>query len=66
MNWIIGVKPPCGKHCAERSAGCHGKCERYREYKTKCDAERAERERERKLMDDITAVATKPGHRRRR
>lgn len=31
-------KPPCGKVCAERSAGCQATCERWKEY----EAERAE------------------------
>lgn len=26
------LKPPCRKNCADRKAGCHGKCDRYLEY----------------------------------
>lgn len=29
---IFGPKPPCGKECAERKAGCAVKCEKWRAY----------------------------------
>lgn len=32
---------PCNK-CQERSAECHGKCEKYKEYRQKLDSIKAE------------------------
>ena len=29
-----GIKAPC-KNCPDRELGCHGKCEKYQEYRTK-------------------------------
>ena len=31
-----GMNPPC-KNCSDRRIGCHGSCERYREYKSERD-----------------------------
>lgn len=33
---------PC-KDCKERSPGCHGRCEKYRDYRAELDVENAER-----------------------
>lgn len=33
---------PC-HHCTERHEGCHGTCERYKEFRAKLDAENNER-----------------------
>lgn len=33
-------KPPCGKECPERDAGCHARCEKYAEFRAALDAER--------------------------
>lgn len=30
------MKPPCA-NCEERSIECHGKCEKYKEYRAKLD-----------------------------
>lgn len=38
----------CCKDCRERAIGCHGACERYREYKARLEAEKAAR---RKIKD---------------
>lgn len=35
------MTPPC-KHCTDRKVGCHGDCERYRQYKADFDAAKAE------------------------
>ena len=37
-NSIVGSAPCYG--CADREAGCHGKCDRYKEYKELHDAVR--------------------------
>lgn len=29
---MAGVKQPCPRDCPERSAECHGQCERYKAY----------------------------------
>lgn len=45
------MKPPC-KDCKDRHVGCHGACERYKQYKTELEAAKAEiyGEPEQKLM----------------
>lgn len=32
-------KPPCGKDCPDRVAGCHGKCEKYLAFRAEIDAD---------------------------
>ena len=35
---LTGVKMTCcEKDCPDRSAGCHGKCERYKAFRAECD-----------------------------
>lgn len=34
---------PCKRDCPDRSAECHGSCEKYREFKAKMDEARARR-----------------------
>lgn len=45
------MKPPC-KDCKDRHVGCHGDCERYKQYKAELEAAKAEiyGEPEQKLM----------------
>ena len=35
------MTPPC-KGCADRSVGCHGACERYKQFKADFEAAKAE------------------------
>lgn len=44
------MNPPCrqpdGSDCPNRAVGCHGKCDKYREFRAECDRIKAEREKE--------------------
>lgn len=39
-NIIKNIKPPC-MTCTERTAGCHGKCEGYKNYKKHLEDEKS-------------------------
>ena len=54
------LKPPCGRKCPERRAGCHGKCKEYQEYAAVV-AEARERRNAFKQQEDLLY-----GRRRRR
>lgn len=54
-------KPPCSD-CTERAtgdnAGCHARCERFKEWKAAQDAIKAIREKEQNTAHDVNAVKT--------
>ena len=37
------VDNPCVKECPDRTATCHGDCERYARYAARCEEQREER-----------------------
>ena len=43
---------PC-YHCPDREMGCHGRCERYAEYRAKIDEANAKRELERSAKEAV-------------
>ena len=45
------MEQPCRKDCPERSADCHAKCPRYREYEKARNEGYAERETARRAAD---------------
>lgn len=47
-------KPPCGKVCADRAAGCQAFCERWKAY----EAERAEFYAEKQKLQAIIGIDT--------
>ena len=49
------MSAPC-KNCPNRSIGCHGKCDKYAEFKVYCDRINAKRKAERDLRDFIHTV----------
>lgn len=48
---IFGPKPPCGKDCAERNAGCSVTCEKWRAYIVERNAYYEKKNAERDLRD---------------
>ena len=46
------MTPPCNK-CPERRTGCHGECERYREYKSERDRLLTEQHKKSQVNRDI-------------
>jgi len=66
---ISEIKPVCKRDCPDRSWDCHGRCEKYKAYREKCDIAMEERMREnqfRKEVNDAVSKAVKrlPGKRR--
>ena len=49
---MLKPKPPCGKICADRSAGCQASCERWKAY----EAERAAYYEEKQKLQQIVAI----------
>lgn len=41
---MVGIKPPCGKKCPDRTTTCKFTCDRWKEYETAKRAEYAQRE----------------------
>lgn len=61
---ITPVKMVCGRGCPDRTQGCHGKCEKYAQYRAECDGLNHQKELEREVMDaEITAVRRTHGKR---
>lgn len=56
---------PCTRDCPDRSAGCHGKCARYLEFRRKCDEIRTLKSRD-KAQDLLAAGAQSRKDRYRR
>lgn len=46
------MQSPC-RNCTERHINCHSLCNGYKEYKKKCDSQRAIRNAEAKVTSDI-------------
>ena len=66
---ISSVKPVCKKECPDRTFDCHAKCEKYKEYRERCDAEIVDRNKKTKLHFEVNeavsqAVKRLPGKRR--
>ena len=36
----VNVKPPCDSDCEGRTSGCHGTCEKYKQYTEELEKER--------------------------
>ena len=49
------MSAPC-KNCPNRSIGCHGKCDKYAEFRAYCDSINAKRKAERDFNDFIHTV----------
>lgn len=50
INNYVRSKPPC-KGCVKRNPGCHGKCDKYAEWKCKLDKLNDEIKKYKKEMD---------------
>lgn len=66
---LTTVKPVCGRDCPERSIDCHGKCEKYKAYRTRCDSAAKERFLKKQGERDVNQAVSKavkrlPGKRR--
>ena len=46
------MKQPC-YNCPDREMGCHGRCERYKEYRAEVDAIKAKKKAESDIVDAI-------------
>lgn len=58
------VKMVCNRECPDRTYDCHGKCERYAQYRAECDELKHQKELERDVMDaEVTAVKRTHGKR---
>ena len=60
------MKPPC-KGCEDRAVGCHGKCERYEQYKAELAAAKAElygKQQENIMIGDVISRSVKKTRRK--
>lgn len=58
------VKMVCTRSCPDRTYDCHGKCERYAEYRAKCDNHLHQKVLEREVNDaEFNAVKRTHGKR---
>ena len=60
------MKPPC-KGCADRSVGCHGACERYKQYKAELAAAKADlygKQQENIMIGDVISRSVKKTRRK--
>ena len=46
------LKGPC-KDCPDRTPGCHGKCEKYLDYRARLDAMKEEERKRKRLEYDL-------------
>ena len=53
----------CEKDCPDRSAVCHGECERYKEFRAKCDTMMEERLKQKEFEYDTGSVLYRPNKR---
>ena len=49
------MKAPC-KNCQHRSIGCHGKCDKYAQFRAYCDNTNAKRKAEKDFNNFIHSV----------
>lgn len=54
---ITPFAPPCKPDCPDRAVGCHGTCEKYREFREQVDAHSAVRRREERIRWQLSAKA---------
>lgn len=60
------MTPPC-KHCADRKVGCHGACERYKQFKADFEAAKAEiygKQQENIIIGDVISRSVKKTRRK--
>ena len=60
------MKPPC-KGCEDRAVGCHGSCERYKQYKAELAAAKAElygKQQENIMIGDVISRSVKKTRRK--
>lgn len=60
------MKPPC-KGCEDRAVGCHGNCERYKQYKAELAAAKAElygKQQENIMIGDVISRSVKKTRRK--
>ena len=60
------MKPPC-KGCEDRAVGCHGACERYKQYKTELAAAKADlygKQQENIMIGDVISRSVKKTRRK--
>lgn len=57
-------KSPCYRDCPERNAECHTTCEKYKQYKDKCNAEMEKRMKQTAATPDPTPIVIRALKRR--
>lgn len=49
----------CDRDCSDRSAGCHGKCEKYKAYRAECDRVMEERYQKKQFEREVDTAVSK-------